>query len=59
MASTYEDKAVNDKLSPPAATTTVDWQSPFPVPVDSEHKSKVFRPWTATRPHHMSFQLNW
>lgn len=50
---------MNEKLSPPPATTTVDWQSPFPVPVDSEHKAKYIRPWTATRPHHLSFHLNW
>ena len=52
------DNMTNEKLSPPQTTTT-EWKSPFPVPVDSEHKSKVLRPWTATRPHHLSFHLNW
>merc|ERR1712130_258226 len=47
----------DEKLGNPSQTT--EWTSPFPIPVDSEHKAKVLRPWTATRPHHLSFHLNW
>ena len=31
----------------------------FPVPVDSEHKSKALRIWSFFKPHHMAFQLSW
>ncbi|KAK9806897.1 hypothetical protein WJX72_006722 [[Myrmecia] bisecta] len=31
----------------------------FPVPVDSEHKSKVLKVWTCSAPHHRSFHINW
>lgn len=54
-----EKAEMNGKVLPPVEDKTVDWQSPFPIPVDSEHKAKVLRPWTATRPHHLSFHLNW
>jgi len=41
-------------------TTTRDFESPFNIPVDSEHKSKIMRPWMVwQRPHHLSFTLNW
>ena len=32
---------------------------PFAVPVDSEHKATVFKPWTFGRPHMLSFHVNW
>lgn len=29
------------------------------VPVDSEGKAKIFRPWSLQRPHHLTFHLVW
>ncbi|GAB4819716.1 hypothetical protein N2152v2_006762 [Parachlorella kessleri] len=31
----------------------------FGVPVDSEGKSKVLKPWSFQRPHHLSLHLSW
>jgi hypothetical protein len=38
---------------------SADGTPKFRVPVDSEHKSKVLKPWSFVGVHHMAFSLSW
>ena len=51
--------ACRQLLSPILVCKLADTDTLGSGAVDSEHKAKVLRPWTATRPHHLSFHLNW
>jgi NNP family nitrate/nitrite transporter-like MFS transporter len=51
---------MSDKESPKSTPSAgfADLKT-FNVPVDSEHKSKVFKLWSWGKPHHFSFQVSW
>lgn len=50
---------MSDKESPKSGSSSFSDIKTFNVPVDSEHKSKVFKLWSWGKPHHFAFQVSW
>ncbi len=48
----HDPKAATDTSASPAKPANG-------MPVDSEGKAKIFRPWSLQRPHHLTFHLVW